>query len=75
MRYPKRGDHVRVTGEWRGQVYDLTGVVLKEGRMVRSGAVLGQVLASGGRVGRRDVTNKIVWVPWSTQYVHFDILG
>jgi tRNA U34 5-carboxymethylaminomethyl modifying enzyme MnmG/GidA len=71
--YPKRGERIRVIGSWRGQEYDVQGVVLREGRMVRSGAVLGQILAESGRVGRRQVpVGKVVWIPWSLQYVRFE---
>jgi tRNA U34 5-carboxymethylaminomethyl modifying enzyme MnmG/GidA len=71
--YPKVGERIRVIGSWRGQEYDVQGVVLREGRMVRSGAVLGKILAEGGRVGRRQVpVGNVVWIPWSLQYVRFE---
>jgi hypothetical protein len=61
--YPKRGEFVRVVGEWRGRRYDVIGVVEREGRRVRSGAVMGAIRTPDGRV---------VWVPWSVQYVRFE---
>jgi hypothetical protein len=70
-KYPRRGERVRVVGSWRGRDYDLVGVVLREGRMVPSGAVMGLLLAEAGTVGRRDVSGREVWIPWSTQYVDF----
>jgi hypothetical protein len=69
--YPKLGEKVRVVGNWAGNRYDIVGVVTREGRRVRSGAVLGTILAQDGHVGNKNVAGKEVWVPWSVQYVTF----
>jgi hypothetical protein len=45
MRYPREGEIVRAFGSWRGKTYDIVGTVVREGRRVRSGAVLGQIRA------------------------------
>jgi len=66
MVYPRKGDRVRVVGEWRGRKYDLEGTVEIEGRRVRSGAVMGAIRTNDGTV---------VWVPWSLGYVTFEIVN
>jgi hypothetical protein len=73
--YPKLGEKVRVVGNWAGNRYDITGVVIREGRRVRSGAVLGTILVQDGHIGNRSVSGKEVWIPWSIQYVTFTKIG
>ena len=62
MGYPKKGDRVRAIGYWSGKEFDVMGTVEREGRRVRSGAVMGRIITD---------TGKPVWVPWSTTYITF----
>jgi hypothetical protein len=76
VRYPREGEIVRAFGSWRGKIYDIVGTVVREGRRVRSGAVLGQIRIARGSVGGRELpAGHIVWVPWSAKYIQFEFLS
>jgi hypothetical protein len=76
MRYPQEGEIVRAFGSWRGKTYDIVGTVVREGRRVRSGAVLGQIRVTRGSIGGRELPEGyIAWVPWSAQYIQFEFLS
>jgi hypothetical protein len=70
VRYPREGE--RAFGSWRGKTYNIVGTVVREGRRVRSGAVLGQIRIARGSVGGRELPEGyIVWVPWSALQFEF----